>query len=427
MRHAATLAALMTFGFASAAAAEIEEHTFSMTMARQPIGSEESIPYKGQIGPILRGTLVGVEIPARATQDLLVWFVKPGFTTGQCDNPDAVVLLRDGQSATQEQMREIFGDDRVKLDRTVSVVACAGLLPPQDLPSFHLNMQYEKVTKDEDPPPQPPQPLPPPFKEETFIQLRHARLYSVFCQRGSANPGCYTKFKCPAGFALTNARASCDLERGRKHDPPDWNNIRVAKESDNRSDGVCRIGDMRTSTGTTPLGSTTLAYIATSQPEVSNMGCHERDKNGGDCSIHAQFICRERNPAAQEVVVPFSCARGGSNEGCRVEASCPSRTTAHTIRLTCNLETERLLPLPPQGMLRVGRQSDHISSGICRLDPNVSRVRFGSQRVRAGGTTMIASCREHDRNGGDCSVNGELRCAGLLFDAADTDQPLDPR
>jgi len=68
------------------------------------------------------------------------------------------------------------------------------------------------------------------------------------------------------------------------------------------------------------------------------------------------------------------------------------------------------------GFVHVGRASDNVADGWCSVTGNgidVFGASSGSVNVDAlvgVGTALRGSCREHDANGGDCSISGELLC-----------------
>ena len=74
--------------------------------------------------------------------------------------------------------------------------------------------------------------------------------------------------------------------------------------------------------------------------------------------------------------------------------------------------TRLRLPATPWNALRVVRESDKISDGHCRvggMDIALDAVRLLRPYATPASTTV--SCEEHDDNGGDCVIKGELLCS----------------
>lgn len=116
-------------------------------------------------------------------------------------------------------------------------------------------------------------------------------------------------------------------------------------------------------------------------------------------------------------IVPFSCRAESSNAGCATGATCPAGMQTVATRMACNLEfgaiTDAEFAAVAWSTLKVTRRSDNELSGHCRLDGldiSSSSVRLFGARG-AGPSAIAASCVEHDDNGGDCHIRGELLCA----------------
>ncbi|CAA9241353.1 MAG: hypothetical protein AVDCRST_MAG93-1338 [uncultured Chloroflexia bacterium] len=108
------------------AAAETEDETYNLYLARQPV-YEGHIPYLARFpwaDDGSSGTLLGVSLNS-------AWpglhFVKPGWTTAECDNPAAVVRLAPGGSLTAAEMTELFGAETPALP--IVFLACAEATP----------------------------------------------------------------------------------------------------------------------------------------------------------------------------------------------------------------------------------------------------------------------------------------------------------
>ncbi|MBS2011934.1 MAG: hypothetical protein JST00_03515 [Deltaproteobacteria bacterium] len=117
----------------------------------------------------------------------------------------------------------------------------------------------------------------------------------------------------------------------------------------------------------------------------------------------------------QGTIVPFSCATSGTNAACQTTIVCPSGQTAKAVRVACNLEFGTVSDSTLQGMpwnrLRVVRASDVVNDGHCTVDK--MDISFGAVNLLMPPVVpdrIVASCREHDSNGGDCHLLGEMLC-----------------
>jgi hypothetical protein len=88
-------------------------------------------PYLGRFpsfGVVPPGRLLQIHIPQVGLVDLSVHFVKPGHTPAECNNPNAVVSLNEGQSTTPAQINAIFGqrEPNFSVVQPLTFVACVG-------------------------------------------------------------------------------------------------------------------------------------------------------------------------------------------------------------------------------------------------------------------------------------------------------------
>lgn len=139
---------------------------------------------------------------------------------------------------------------------------------------------------------------------------------------------------------------------------------------------------------------------------------------GGVCNTAVSPPTPSIPPVSRDgAIVPFSCQVEGSNAGCSTSAACPSGMQLVSTRMACNLEfraiTAEEFAAVGWSTLKVTRRSDDELAGHCVLDG--LDLSSGSLRLfgaRGGGPSSVAaSCREHDDNGGDCHILGELLCA----------------
>ncbi len=112
--------------------------------------------------------------------------------------------------------------------------------------------------------------------------------------------------------------------------------------------------------------------------------------------------------------IPFTCGVSGDNRGCTGSSICPSGTTLVRTAAACNLEfgsvTTTQLTAITGNDLRVVRSSDDIDDGSCHAgSASISSGQAVIERQASGGRVYFG-CSEHDENGGDCQVRGELYC-----------------
>jgi hypothetical protein len=120
-------------------APEPEPTTRPVTLQRQSIPGPGPIPYRGEFpdfGVVPPGRLTQIRVPQVGPSDLEVRFVKHGRSTAECNNPAAVVVVREGQSTTPEMVNAIFGVSEPRFSTTSPLVftACVGTTGP--LPNF---------------------------------------------------------------------------------------------------------------------------------------------------------------------------------------------------------------------------------------------------------------------------------------------------
>jgi len=116
-----------------------EDMTFSLGLTRQ-IVYEGFIPYLGRFptaGNLPSGTLRKVSLHS-AWPALL--FVKPGRSTADCGDPNAVVLLAPGTSLTAAEMTELYGAETP--DLPIVFLACLGQATPTLYDSIPIRLTY---------------------------------------------------------------------------------------------------------------------------------------------------------------------------------------------------------------------------------------------------------------------------------------------
>ena len=113
--------------------------------------------------------------------------------------------------------------------------------------------------------------------------------------------------------------------------------------------------------------------------------------------------------------IPFSCQVTGNNSGCNSQAFCPLGKTIVAATAACNLEfgtvpTSAVSSLAAN-TIEVVRKSDYTPHGSCYVGG--TSLRSGEKEIdwsAFGGSSIAVGCKEHDKNGGDCHIRGELYC-----------------
>lgn len=145
----------------------------------------------------------------------------------------------------------------------------------------------------------------------------------------------------------------------------------------------------------------------------------------GTCALAS---CRDQvvtRSACTTRAVPFGCIARG-NQGCSGVVSCPAGTEPVTARAVCNLEWPdvrwpHVLELP-MGLVRVSRPSDHVYAGHCRVDDLDLQLHEAWLPAQLAGPLRFG-CVEHDVNGGECQIRGQLLCRDQVGGAAARPRP----
>ena len=135
----------------------------------------------------------------------------------------------------------------------------------------------------------------------------------------------------------------------------------------------------------------------------------------------SQARATAREPQKHTELVDASCQSEGTNFGCVRQLVCPEGFRPGRLRMTCNLETPFIKPLPAWGRLRVATPSngEDARCAVNGLSIQSGEVDFDfesliglSNETPADGTTagFRLRCQDHDENGGDCSLRARLQC-----------------
>ncbi|NRD71776.1 right-handed parallel beta-helix repeat-containing protein [Shewanella sp. VB17] len=111
------------------------------------------------------------------------------------------------------------------------------------------------------------------------------------------------------------------------------------------------------------------------------------------------------------------CRITGNNAGCGFYLGCPVGYEIVGARSNCNLEwppnDAKTLKLPKLGKMWVSKSSDRTSHGVCLIGKFSNAVSMPIDGIYEGANKLYASCKEYDRNGGDCGINAEVVCAKI--------------
>ena len=109
------------------------------------------------------------------------------------------------------------------------------------------------------------------------------------CRARSSNDGCERRVRCPAGAAVEQATAACNLEHGAVTEAQlervPRGELMVVRRSDHPEQGSCWVQE-------TTLGEGARTIEDIGGRHYVNVGCQEHDKNGGDCHIRGVLSCR---------------------------------------------------------------------------------------------------------------------------------------
>jgi hypothetical protein len=122
--------------------------------------------------------------------------------------------------------------------------------------------------------------------------------------------------------------------------------------------------------------------------------------------------------AAARSLESFECSTTVSNAGVACTASCPEGFVIQSAKAACNLETDDIsldeFSRQGWGTIEVQRASDNLEEGLCRLNNHAFNRDVRRIADVRGTRSVSVSCREHDKNGGDCMISGVLACVKPL-------------
>ncbi|MEZ4334948.1 MAG: right-handed parallel beta-helix repeat-containing protein [Myxococcota bacterium] len=153
-------------------------------------------------------------------------------------------------------------------------------------------------------------------------------------------------------------------------------------------------------------GETTRLAMSSTGPSCSDqvLRCHD-----GEVELESPGLsgCAIRR-------IPFSCSVSGSDRGCSGSTQCPSGTTRVRVAAACNLEygpvsSTQVAAIATQSV-RVVRASDRVADGNCWVGSSALASGEAIIEDDGAGGRIYFGCSEHDENGGDCEIRGELDC-----------------
>jgi hypothetical protein len=108
------------------------------------------------------------------------------------------------------------------------------------------------------------------------------------CRITGTNADCRQQPSCLGNKSIIAARAACNLEGGMvsqaRLQAVSGNMISVVRPSDDASDGKCWVAETSLQKGTAKI-------VGALNRRSVEIGCHERDSNGGDCHIRGMLYC----------------------------------------------------------------------------------------------------------------------------------------
>lgn len=115
----------------------------------------------------------------------------------------------------------------------------------------------------------------------------------------------------------------------------------------------------------------------------------------------------------QTEVLSFGCKIQSNNKGCSGTLPvCPVNMKPMKIKAACNLEYGNVTTIDKLewNKIKVDKASDNISDGECRLGK--TSLSSGEKNISLTSSNNF-SCREHDKNGGDCHILGKILCESI--------------
>lgn len=116
-------------------------------------------------------------------------------------------------------------------------------------------------------------------------------------------------------------------------------------------------------------------------------------------------------------ILQSECKITGNSQGCTANFVCPQNQEITAVKVGCNLEwgsvTDSQMNSVRWGKMNILRETDNrINDSFCRIDTDREK-RGGSHSITTpiGKTAVSMSCKEHDKNGGDCHIKAQFICS----------------
>lgn len=123
------------------------------------------------------------------------------------------------------------------------------------------------------------------------------------------------------------------------------------------------------------------------------------------------------NEAPRIIRGPYykECNVQGSNEGCFTKFTCPKGTRIHAVKAACNLETPTiskmaLYEMGKESKIKIVRSSLTKEGSLCSVNDISLNEGEMSLSSLVGQDILRLSCKETEKNGGDCAVKAEVYC-----------------
>lgn len=113
-------------------------HDATVTMTAQPV-TRGFLPFLGYFGGGVNFSAVLTEV--RNASNAYLSFVKPGRSTQDCGNANAVIVVAPNTPLTAAQMTTLYGSATPSLQNRIAFLACAGT----NASSVFLNIKYRDV------------------------------------------------------------------------------------------------------------------------------------------------------------------------------------------------------------------------------------------------------------------------------------------
>lgn len=139
-------------------------------------------------------------------------------------------------------------------------------------------------------------------------------------------------------------------------------------------------------------------------------------QDGGACDTTSSPPTASIAPTPTRTkIVDFECRNQSSNQLCSKTVSCPAGMKVRATRAACNLEfgtvPNAVFDALVWNQLVVRRASDHVIEGHCIANGVDIALGSAGQLAPEVPDQVLVGCSEHDDNGGDCQIRGQILCS----------------